>query len=81
MHDMLTNSVPTKTTTVSNYPDSYPSEFTLYKLNESGGGDSGDQTVAAPQASPQAGEVEAGTEITLAASTAGSDDLFHPGRQ
>ena len=65
-----------KATTVSGNPGGYPSEFTLYKLNENGGGDSGDQTVAAPQASPQAGEVEAGTEITLTASTAGATIYF-----
>ena len=54
-----------KTTTVNSNPDQYPSEFTLYKLE----GGSGEVTVAAPQASPQAGAVVSGTEITLTCAT------------
>ena len=62
-----------KTTTVSGNPNGYPSEFTLYK-EESGGTSEG--TVAAPQASPQAGEVAAGTEITLTTITSGARIYF-----
>lgn len=62
-----------KTTTVSGNPNGYPSEFTLYK-EESGGTSEG--TVAAPQASPQAGEVAAGTEITLTTITSGAQIYF-----
>lgn len=62
-----------KTTTVSGNPNGYPSEFTLYK-EESGGTSEG--TVAAPQASPQAGDVASGTEITLTTSTSGAQIYF-----
>lgn len=63
-----------KSTTVTGYPDVYPSEFTLYKLTASGGsGDEGDVTaVAAPTAVPQAGEVEAGSPVTLTTATEGA---------
>lgn len=54
-----------KTTTVSGNPNGYPSEFTLYRLE----GGSSEATVAAPQASPQAGAVVSGTEITLTCAT------------
>ena len=57
-----------KTTTVSGNPNGYPSEFTLYRLE----GGSGEATVAAPQASPQAGAVASGTEITLTCATSGA---------
>lgn len=62
-----------KTTTVSENPNGYPSEFTLYK-EESGGTSEG--TVAAPQAAPQAGDVASGTEITLTTSTSGAQIYF-----
>ena len=61
-----------KTTTVNGYPDSYPSEFTLYK--EEAGTSEG--AVAAPQATPQAGDVASGTEITLTTSTSGAQIYF-----
>lgn len=57
-----------KTTTVSGNPNGYPSEFTLYRLE----GGSGEVTVAAPHASPQAGAVASGTEITLTCATTGA---------
>ena len=47
---------------------SYPWEFTLYKLE----GGSSTPTVAAPKASPQAGSVTSGTQITLTCSTSGA---------
>lgn len=56
-----------KTTTVNSNPDQYPSEFTLYQLTDGGSVTPG--TVAAPQASPQAGAVVSGTEITLTCAT------------
>lgn len=56
-----------KTTTVNSNPDQYPSEFTLYQLTDGGSVTPG--TVAAPQASPQAGAVVSGTEITLTCTT------------
>ena len=62
-----------KTTTVQGNPAGYPSEFTLYRLEESG---SGEITVAAPQAVPQAGEVEKGTAVTLTSETAGAEIYF-----
>lgn len=62
-----------KTTTVSGNPNAYPSEFTLYKLQEGG---SGVATVAAPSAVPQAGEVETGTRIQLSTVTAGAEIYF-----
>lgn len=61
-----------KTTTVSGNPNGYPSEFTLYKLE----GGSGDVTVASPQASPQAGAVTSGTEITLICATSGASIYY-----
>ena len=47
-----------KTATVNGNPNAYLSEFTLYKADDGG---SSSVTVAAPQATPQAGEVEPGT--------------------
>ena len=61
-----------KTTTVSGNPDSYPSEFTLYK--EEAGTSEG--AVAAPQATPQAGDVASGTAVTLTTSTSGAQIYF-----
>ncbi len=58
-----------KNTTVTGSPNGYPSQFTLYKVDEGG---SGETAVAAPQAAPQAGTVEAGTEITLSTATSGA---------
>ncbi len=55
-----------KTTTVNGNPNGYPHQFTLYKLSDGG---SGEVTVAAPAADPQAGEVESGTQITLSSAT------------
>lgn len=60
-----------KNTTVSGNPTGYPSAFTLYKLAEGEGG-SEEITVIAPQAQPQAGEVEAGTTIELTCATEGA---------
>lgn len=57
-----------KTSTVNGSPNSYPSEFTLYKLD----GGSGEVTVAAPQADPQAGAVVSGTQVTLSCATGGA---------
>ncbi len=62
-----------KTTTVSGNPNAYPSEFTLYKADDGG---SSSVTVAAPQATPQAGEVESGTVVALTTSTAGAQIYF-----
>ena len=62
-----------KTTTVSGNPNAYPSEFTLYKAGDGG---SSSVTVAAPQATPQAGEVESGTVVALTTSTAGAQIYF-----
>ena len=64
-----------KNTTVSSNPAGYPSEFTLYKA-EGGSEPGGDVTVAAPQASPQAGEVTSGTEITLSTTTTGASIYY-----
>ena len=61
-----------KTTTVSGNPNGYPSEFTLYRLE----GGSSEATVAAPQASPQAGAVVSGTEITLTCTTSGASIYY-----
>ena len=63
-----------KTSTVSGYPNSYPSEFTLYKADDASLG--GEVTVAAPQANPQAGAVASGTEITLTCTTAGAEIYY-----
>ena len=41
-------------------------------------GEGGDTTVAAPQATPQAGEVESGTKITLTCTTAGAEIYYTP---
>lgn len=57
-----------KTSTVNGSPNSYPSEFTLYKLD----GGSGEVTVAVPQADPQAGAVVSGTQVTLSCATSGA---------
>lgn len=57
-----------KNSTVMGNPNGYPYEFTLYKLE----GGSGGTTVAAPQASPQAGSVTSGTQITLSTTTSGA---------
>lgn len=62
-----------KTATVSGNPAGYPSEFTLYK-EETGGTSEG--AVAAPQASPQAGDVAPGTAVTLTTSTSGAQIYF-----
>ncbi len=62
-----------KNTTVTGNPNGYPSQFTLYKLAESG---SGETTVAAPAADPQAGTVTAGTEITLSSTTAAAQIYY-----
>ena len=64
-----------KTTTVSGNPSGYPSEFTLYKA-ETGSQPGGETAVAAPQASPQAGAVASGTQITLTCSTAGASIYY-----
>lgn len=63
-----------KTTTVNRNPDQYPSEFTLYQLTDGGSVTPG--TVAAPQASPQAGAVVSGTEITLTCTTSGASIYY-----
>lgn len=63
-----------KTTTVSGRPNSYPSEFTLYKADDASQG--GEVTVAAPQADPQAGAVASGTEITLSTTTSGASIYY-----
>ena len=63
-----------KTTTVNSNPDQYPSEFTLYQLTDGGSVTPG--TVAAPQASPQAGAVVSGTEITLTCTTSGASIYY-----
>ena len=63
-----------KTTTVSGRPNSYPSEFTLYKADDASQG--GEVTVAAPQANPQAGAVASGTEITLSTRTSGASIYY-----
>ena len=57
-----------KNGTVDGNPNGYPSEFTLYKFVEGSGGET---TVAAPQADPQSGTVDMGTEITLTSATSG----------
>lgn len=57
-----------KNSTVMGNPNGYPYEFTLYKLE----GGSGGTTVATPQASPQAGSVTSGTQITLSTTTSGA---------
>ena len=62
-----------KTATVNGNPNAYPSEFTLYKADDGG---SSSVTVAAPQATPQAGEVEPGTSVVLTTSTAGAQIYF-----
>ena len=64
-----------KTTTVEGNPNGYPSEFTLYKA-ENGSEPGGDVTVATPQASPQAGAVTSGTEITLTCATSGASIYY-----
>lgn len=67
-----------KNTTVSGNPNGYPSEFTLYKLAESGA-ESGGETenvVAAPTADPQAGEVVSGTVVTLTTATANAQIYY-----
>ena len=57
-----------KNGTVDGNPNGYPSEFTLYKFVEGSGGET---AVAAPQADPQSGAVDIGTEITLTSATSG----------
>ena len=61
-----------KTATIDGNPSGYPSEFTLYRLE----GGSGEAAVAAPQASPQAGAVVSGTEITLSCATSGANIYY-----
>lgn len=53
--------------------DGYVFEFLVFKLDASTGGE---DTVAAPQAEPQAGEVESGTEITLTCATDGANIYY-----
>ena len=67
-----------KTATIAGNPSGYPSEFTLYKLTESGteSGGGTETVVAAPTAEPQAGEVASGTEITLTTTTAGAQIYY-----
>ena len=67
-----------KNTTVSGNPNSYPSEFTLYKLTESGteSGGGTETVVAAPAAEPQAGEVVSGTVVTLTTATANAQIYY-----
>ena len=55
-----------KTTTATGNPNGYPYQFALYKLTDEG---SSGTTVAAPMASPMAGSVASGTEITLSSTT------------
>lgn len=55
-----------KTATIDGQPQNYLKQFTLYKLTE---GDPGEITVAAPTATPMAGTVAKGTEITLSTTT------------
>ena len=62
-----------KNGTVDDYPNAYPSEFTLYKFVEGSGGET---AVAAPQADPQSGTVTAGTEITLTSATSGAQIYY-----
>ena len=62
-----------KTATVSGSPASYPSTFTLYKVEEGTGTDPEPiETVATPTASPAAGEVEKGTQVSFACATEGA---------
>ena len=62
-----------RSTTAEGNPAGYPYQFTLYKLAQ----DSGEEAaVAAPAADPQAGEVEAGTQITLSSSTVGAQIYY-----
>ena len=65
-----------KDSTVTGNPEGYPSNFTLYKLTESGSEPGGETTVAAPTADPQAGEVASGTAITLSTTTAEAQIYF-----
>ena len=62
-----------KQTTATKNPGGYPHEFTLYKLEEGG---SGEVTVAAPSANPQAGAVAEGTSITLSTTTTGAQIYY-----
>ena len=67
-----------KTSTVSGNPAGYPSAFTLYKVEEGAGTDPEPtptpviETVATPTASPAAGEVEKGTQVSFACATEGA---------
>lgn len=65
-----------KDSTVTGNPEGYPSNFTLYKLTESGSEPGGEMTVAAPTADPQAGVVASGTAITLSTTTAEAQIYF-----
>ena len=62
-----------KNATIGGNPNGYPSEFTLYKLDEGG---SPSIEVAAPMATPQAGEVEAGTAIALSTTASGAQIYY-----
>ena len=62
-----------KTTTVSGNASGYPSTFSLYKVEEGAGTDPDPvETVATPTASPAAGEVEKGTQVSFACATEGA---------
>ena len=62
-----------KNATVSGSPASYPTAFTLYKVEEGTGTDPEPmETVATPTASPAAGEVEKGTQVSFACATEGA---------
>ena len=70
-----------KNATVSGNPGGYPSEFKLYKVEESGGEPDPTptpvvETVATPTASPAAGEVDKGTQVSFSCETEGAAIVY-----
>ena len=59
-----------KSTTISGKPNGYPNVFTLYQVT--GDTEPQPETVEAPTASPEAGEVASGTEVTFSCVTEGA---------
>ena len=60
-----------KNATIEKTPAGYPCDFTLYKLEAAA-----QQQVATPTASPAAGEVDKGTQITFSCTTPGATILY-----
>ena len=69
-----------KSTTVEKSPNGYPAAFALYKMEKGAGTDPDPvETVATPTASPAAGKVAAGTEVSFSCATEGATISYKTG--